>query len=192
MAIYTDDCFNMHSATALDIIKDSPYTFYLGGSRKMHQRLLDYLALGYSSLNELEPGTDYDFYCTWSAEIEEYLKSIGFKCTKGHGASYMDSEMVAILELDNVELVQVVLRKDAEFYRQIFDNIPVEFYYNYLWKSSPVFNGDRLFISSWFESAFKICRTFKSNNPDRIYVMPGEVGDWATPSGDITWNDNKV
>ena len=105
----------------------------------------------------VKDSTDYDFYVTHSEKLETYLLDIGFDYTYGHGTEYMDNEAISILERDNI---QIVMRKDAEFYKKIFDNINPDFYAVFLWKSSPHFNGNREFIGTWFDQTFMICREF--------------------------------
>jgi len=54
--------------------------------------------------------------------------------------------------------IQVVLRKNAEFYRNVFDNIDPDFYYHYLWKSSPVYNSETFSIHKIFNQLFLTAR----------------------------------
>lgn len=131
----------------LGALERLPYTFYLGGSRFMEakelqqpQDVLSYMTDGNVYVNT-GAETDYDFYATYSEELLLALIDHGFSHTVSSiGAflngydHYMDNEAVAIVERDNV---QVVLRKDALFYKRVFDSISVEFYAKYLWKSSP-------------------------------------------------------
>lgn len=132
---------------------------YLGGSRRMHElsgdsswdRLLaaptpppdqnfgpskeDILELMIIPITE---ATDYDFYATHTNELYTFLTEKGFEMSTIADADVdswydLDKEAVTILAMDNV---QIVLRKDAEFYRAVFDQIEPWFYKKYLWKSS--------------------------------------------------------
>ena len=67
----------------------------------------------------------------------------------------MDDEAITVVEMD---AVQVVLRKDALFYRRVFDNIPSEFFYRYLWKSSPL-QPDRAHIRLIMNTLFAVARS---------------------------------
>jgi hypothetical protein len=95
--------------------------------------------------------TDYDFYATHTDDIEEYLLDCGFDYSQAN-EYYLDTECVSILCKDNV---QVVLRHDAEFYRTVFENIDLEVYYNYWWKSSPT-KPNRQLIGPFFNMLFDI------------------------------------
>lgn len=164
---------NFDQQGPLGILQRSSHKFYLGGSRAMEIRELQIAAnrtqgLGLNGLDILlkmsqpcvvtTPETDYDFYATYSLDLLAELTSNGFDHTvssiggflNGHN-DYMDNEAVAILEKDNV---QVVLRKDALFYKRVFDSIPVEFYAKYLWKSSPHCAVDPTQIQPIFNALF--------------------------------------
>lgn len=138
------------------------FTFYLGGSRRMEQR---YEALYHSTILCAKPleftiktteDTDYDFYATYSPEIESLLLNEGFDYSVAN-EYYLDSECVSILVKDNV---QVVLRNNAQFYSQVFENIDLEFYHDHLWKSSPS-RPDRSKIGPIFNMLFNIAHATK-------------------------------
>lgn len=151
--------------TALQLLEQSPdFTFYLGGSRRMAQKydsvISDMALMPESKYRQRVPtnycikvsaDTDYDFYTTYSSGVEAYLLNHGFDFSKSN-EYYLDSECHMILCKDNV---QVVLRRDAEFYRTVFENIDLQFYYNTLWKSSPA-NPDRSQIGNIFNMLFNI------------------------------------
>ena len=138
---------------------------YLGGSRRMNQRChetqpyVEGQEIIYIDVNER---TDWDYYATYQTDVERWLiTSCGWQPTlttqmKGQGHNYQDSECVCILEKDNH---QIVLRKNAEFYRDVFESIPIWFYYKYLWKSSPaggIFGIDCSEIQPIFETLFML------------------------------------
>ena len=152
---------------AMEIIEIIPYfccPVYLGGSRRMNQLTTDKDALlvgakvaDFIPIGEL---TDYDYYMTHTPLVEEYLLSKGFINTAGYKkagavqteAYPLDTECVSILSLGQV---QICLRKDAEFYRAVFDNIDPVIYRQYLWKSSPN-HVNRTFITPFFNMMFAI------------------------------------
>ena len=135
---------NTRKGTTLDLILNSDYEFYLGGSRWMND--VD------PELVPINKDTDYDFYVTYTSKIESWLYQNGFNETKSH-SGYYDDEAVNILEKDNV---QVVLRKDAELYRMCFETIDPEFYANYLWKKSN--NCNVGLIQPFFNQLFTLAR----------------------------------
>jgi len=125
--------------TILDVLFDLDEPFFLCGSRRMAQRqveektLEDHLNLKERSIL-ISSDTDFDFYATHSKDLEAYLVSKGM--TSATLDDYLDDEAVAVLSKDNV---QVVLRKNAIFYHDVFENISTEFFFRYIWKSSPDF-----------------------------------------------------
>ncbi len=100
--------------------------------------------------------TDYDFYATYTPEVESYLLNSGFEYSPAN-EYYLDSECTCILGKENV---QVVLRTDAEFYKTVFENIDLEVYYYYLWKSSPE-KPNRALIGPFFNMLFDIAHATK-------------------------------
>lgn len=95
--------------------------------------------------------TDYDLYATHSTGLEAFLVSVGFEVSPVN-EYYLDTEAIVVYKKDNV---QVVLRKDAEFYKTVFENIDLEVYYSYLWKSSPA-KPSRALIGPFFNMLFDI------------------------------------
>lgn len=154
----------MEREDALSSLQNSQYTFYLGGSRRMAQREAEYLDFDeYIEADRINitKDTDYDFYATFTEDLLEYLLAQGFSHTVSSIGSYlngyshyMDTEAIAIVEKDNV---QVVLRVDALFYRYVFEGIPVDFYSKYLWKSSPHIK-DVTAIQPIFNAMFAVAR----------------------------------
>lgn len=114
-------------------LMQSPYKFYLGGSRRMAQ-------LHPTEVRIIrEDHTDYDLYVTYDPQVENWLlsKPNDFLITHSAAGGYpLDNEAVKILVHEDCAC-QIVMRKDAEFYRKVFEAIPVKFYKSHLWKSSP-------------------------------------------------------
>ena len=154
----------------LQLLQLSPILFYLGGSRGMEimeTRSItdfDHLMRNGGYLIVTTPDTDYDFFTTFSQETLDFLLNNGFVHTVSsiggfvNGYSYyMDDEAIAIVEKGNV---QVVLRKDAVFYKRVFESITPEFYAKYLWKSSP-YGVNREQIKPIFNALFAAARSQK-------------------------------
>lgn len=180
--------------TPLEVIEEAKQfaPIYLGGSRRMHQLSGDeerlrvssshtdnqrvYRALGVRTSDDIlvpqdieipiTDATDYDFYATYSNQLEAFLVNHEFQVTnfvKGleeNKGYVMDNEAVTILERNNV---QIVLRKDAEFYRLVFDNIEPWFYKHYLWKSSGTNTVIRSDIQPIFNMLFAIAHAARGD-----------------------------
>jgi hypothetical protein len=158
---------------ALSILETSKFDFYLGGSRRMAQRQLEQMSAPEGPLDdladigcpliELKPTTDYDFYCTYNTDVERFLIDHNFTDTvasigaKHANPNYLDTEAIRILERDGV---QIVLRDNALFYRQVFESISISFYYDNLWKSSPG-GVDEAKIQPIFNALFAVAHAFK-------------------------------
>jgi acetolactate synthase regulatory subunit len=111
-------------------IRNRGFAVYLGGSRRMAEL--------HPADVQITVATDHDYYATYSESLFEYLdKSQDWELSIDpvYAPYPCDDEVVKImvhLDLD----IQFVLRKDAEFYRSVFEAIPPDFYTTYLWKSS--------------------------------------------------------
>lgn len=158
-----------NNSSALDVLKQSAFKFYLGGSRRMAQRFEAEYGLDTDDFTKwlenhkdvdfvirVTEDTDYDFYATYSTGVESYLFDNGFTLSEAN-EYYLDSECMVIYKRDNV---QVVLRRDAEFYQTVFENIDLKVYYHFLWKSSPV-KPNRELIGPFFNMLFKIAHATK-------------------------------
>lgn len=129
---------------------------YLGGSRRMWERCHKTQLLENPNLLryiEVTGDTDYDFYATYSEDVLKLLLERGWANT-ATSSEYYDSEAVEILQKDNF---QIVLRNDAEFYKKVFDNIPIWYYHDYLWKRNPAV--DRKMIQPILEMLFALHRS---------------------------------
>ena len=154
-----------HAHVDIEELKQK-FDIFLGGSRYMAQRAVmetvePRVDISYSSIH-LSADSDWDYYATHSPQLENEFLSRGWihtmstTNTKDTGESYLDSEAVSILEKDKH---QIVLRKDANFYKEVFDSIPVWFYHCYLWKSSPhggILGIERDKIQPIFEMLFSM------------------------------------
>ncbi len=153
------------------ITKHRVDSLYLGGSRRMAQKYPSKTAHAIT----VTEATDWDFYATYTNDLEQLLLSLGWRPT-GHAVKVISAkEQVAIatmatpaalfaLDAINTKAVtnakaqeaddgytfdsevvtiyctgkcQIVLRKDAKFYHRVFESISQQFFYTYLWKSSP-------------------------------------------------------
>lgn len=128
-------------AEILRELLDSKFEFFLGGSRAMFKRGADI---------PIFENTDYDFYATYSAGIEKFLMSLNFSAPV-YKQDYLDTEVVSIYKSAQID---VVLRKDAKFYKSVFDNIKTDMYVKHLWKRNP--QCDRSKITPLFNELFKI------------------------------------
>lgn len=167
IVIEIDKCLNKEiTPTTKDIVKalnESHFAFYLGGSRSMAKRAIqdDFCEV---EIN-ISPSTDFDFYVTDCPQVDSFLLSLGFKVKTYPGdKSYTDDEAISIYEIETTPKVQVVSRKDAEFYKKVFDNISLKFYYNHLWKSAPHFKIkheiEYLKIKDTMNQLFAMARAF--------------------------------
>lgn len=113
------------------VLECQDHKFYLGGSRRMAER--DPKVIKINAL-----GTDYDFYITYTKEVYEFLTGIGFRVSAS-SYKYLDDNAELVMYYSNgpFENIQVVLRKDAEVYHRMFENISPEFYRDNIWKSGP-------------------------------------------------------
>lgn len=112
-----------------------PTDFYLGGSRRMaqlqQQKDPQFITCPQIVIDAV--ATDYDFYTTMNDNTVATLQNNGFDIS-ATSSDYFDDEAELILFNNNI---QVVMRKDANFYRNVFERIEPWFFYQYLWKSSP-------------------------------------------------------
>lgn len=108
---------------------DLGFDYYLGGSREMAKRNKELITITET--------TDWDFYATWSVERENILLKKGFTLNES-AMDCRDSETVDIYEgtFEGKE-IDFILRVNAEFYSKVWKSIFPEFYYTFLWKSSP-------------------------------------------------------
>lgn len=134
--------------------------FYLGGSRRMHEKFDGVVTFSFSDEEPkqvpqrpaceltipITDATDYDFYVTYSEDLHNYLLDMDFEELEGF---YLDNSAVAVLYSGSV---QVVLRKDANTYHAMFEDLTADEYTTKVWKSSPTFTGDRLEIQTYINN----------------------------------------
>ena len=130
---------------------------FLGGSRRMDQRMSCEIDCSGPKdqtlpLTLINDDTDFDYYATFDMKAYEFLIRNGWTHT-GSDKGYYDSEAEEILEKEDH---QIVFRLDAEFYRKVFESIPVWFYVDYLWKRNPDVNRER--IQPILEMLFQVHR----------------------------------
>lgn len=132
-------------------IRNRGFVVYLGGSRRMAEL--------HPADVQVASSTDYDFYATYSESLFDYLdQSQDWEVsidpvTKPYPCDDEVVKIVVHLDLD----IQLVLRKDAEFYRSVFEAIPPEYYTTYLWKSSPSCTNPKA-ITPTFNALFAVAR----------------------------------
>lgn len=154
-----DQVFNITTATE-DIITlhNEGEKLYLGGSRRMAKRQSEELHATTSlapvaAMIRVTDETDWDYYATFTPKLQTKLIDMGWSQTDTN-PEYFDSECVEIFKKDNS---QIVLRCDAEFYKKVFENIPLWFYTNFMWKSSPNIQ-DPMMIQPMLEVLFLFAR----------------------------------
>lgn len=103
---------------------------YLGGSRRMAEKHGFTLPYGTA---------DWDYYATDTPAMRSYLELMGYVADTVN-EEYLDDSATCVMRRDSI---QVVLRHDAEHYRRMFEDIPLDDFQRLLWKSSPTFTGDR-------------------------------------------------
>lgn len=168
---------NFFQPGPIGFLEQQPEPFYLGGSRGMEALNRAVTPAGCRAILRAggdvviaAPTADYDFYVTYSEDLLNRLLAAGF----GHTVSsiggfingydyYMDDEAIAIVEKGPV---QVVLRKDAEFYKRVFESISPDFYAKYLWKSSE-YAVDTSQIKPIFNALFAAAHAMESFYADR-------------------------
>lgn len=134
----------------LGLLSSSSFDFYLGGSRFMHEKYPHQFPIGID--------TDWDFYCDDSPQLRNFLHDAGFIMSSD--SVYFDDECLAIFK--HRENIQVVIRRDAKFYRNVMVSINPDYYYNDLWKSSPTMSpATRLLIGARFNQLFAIAHSFE-------------------------------
>lgn len=84
-------------------------------------------------LISIDEYTDCDLYIDYTPEAYQYLVGFGFQKASTE-YEYLDDNAVCVMSCRDI---QVVMRKDAEAYRKMFESITPEFYHRYVWKSGP-------------------------------------------------------
>lgn len=138
------------------------FKFYLGGSRRMAERNFEEPLRGEEvECVSIKEYTDWDYYATWTKELSDALLKLDWSDSYPNAKSgeYIDTEAIQIFEKRNH---QIVLRKNAEFYNEVFESIPTWFYIKHLWKSGPN-RPTKEYIQKHIEMLFTLKR--KWSNP---------------------------
>lgn len=125
--------------------------FYQTGSRKMAEAAKELQSsINSGSTKHLMPAemsnvlalakvsessdADYDFVTQddRSVDVENLLEKKGF--VKARMEAYLGTDTKAVYVKGDV---QVIIKHDVRLYLQVFDNISVTYFANYLWKSAP-------------------------------------------------------
>lgn len=157
------------SEKLIEKLRQQGFTLYLGGSRRMAERFPTHVLV--------KGTTDYDYYATYTEALEKaILSNPDFEVTDdpSRGGYPCDTEVVKIVHHLDLSL-QIVLRKDAEFYRAVFESITAKFYTEHLWKSSPHYpNTDA--IMPIFDALFAAAHAMGSR-PAAAPAAPPKVCD---------------
>lgn len=139
----------------LNILRNLPGgKAHLGGSRRMLEKAQEQNIPFKLDLTV----ADWDYYATYTHDIHMYLKVNDFEVS-AKGDYDLDDEAAVIFKKGRVE---IVLRQDADFYRSVFENIPVQLYIDHLWKSNPV-PPDRKLIQPIFNMLFAVAHGVKGS-----------------------------
>lgn len=139
--------------------------YYLGGSRRMHQRNPD--------LIPINDNTDWDLYKQDSPEERSWLVAAGFILVIDMANPYCDNLLAGMYKHPDYPLIEVLLRIDANLYHTTFESIRVSYFRENLWKSHP----DRLNYSVGEKRNFKTKVRKYFNHAFQIYA-------WRNPSSD--------
>lgn len=110
---------------------------YFGGSRRFKEKAFIF---------DCHPPEDYTNVDDWdfsydfsSTKVEPRLLDLGFVRQEIglHNADMYSDVSFASLWKHPDHKIDVVGRNHFHTYRKLFDSIPADFYYNYLWKSAP-------------------------------------------------------
>lgn len=133
-------------------LKQCLTAFNLGGSRYfLHREMLD-----------IPSGTDWDFYTNDSPKNHKLLNDLGFEQTYSNQSNMYDGDdwLLGIYKHEEYN-IEVLIRINVEDYKKIMENIPFEFYRDYLWKSGPNY-PIRDQIQAIFNQMFRIYQLGKS------------------------------
>ena len=90
--------------------------------------------------------SDYDYIFPDLEGVEDYLKFLGFYRIPIEDSNYpWSAGIVAMYENDDYhkdpssekERVQVLIRKDFDAFVEMWENLDVNFWHDYIWKRSP-------------------------------------------------------
>ena len=110
---------------------------------------------------QITDATDYDFSAPYSEENHDTLISSGFAYWPPEQLGYKDDLTVGVyikeyphkFDIKNLKIfsdtpkVNVALRNDYYLFRQTWNSIDPQFYYNYLWKRSPNYDLEEMSLT---------------------------------------------
>ena len=99
-----------------------------------------YFAATNPSLINVEPHTDWDFFCGEDPQIEKELLDAGFylvQPAREHLDRYPYDDLALRIYQTTTREVQVIVRSDPELYDKVLLSIGALFYRDFLWKSGP-------------------------------------------------------
>lgn len=99
-----------------------------------------YFAATNPSLINVEPHTDWDFFCGEDSQIEKELIDAGFYLVQPATENlelYPYDDLALRIYQTLTKEVQVIVRSDAELYDRVLLSIDPLFYRDFLWKSGP-------------------------------------------------------
>lgn len=123
------------------------------------------MAAKYPDSIHVTDATDYDFYCSNCPEHIEILDECGFNKVHAPDRSYWDSQLLEMYKHSDFAL-EVLIRKDVNFYRRAFESISADDFIRYVWKSAPRNRGKEDFREG-------ICKYFN----DLFYSLKKELSD---------------
>lgn len=138
------DLLGSSATNVTNALEKSEFTFFVSGSRyffefKKIECAYDEEAVhNWKMIKNLDSTyvPDYDYSAEYSIEIEQFINSIGF--TQKFDTMYCDDNTVSVYELiDENGKFQVALKRDIKSFVEVFNAIPIWYYYHYLWKSNP-------------------------------------------------------
>lgn len=126
----------------INILKDKG--FMLCGSRYFAEKYPDYI--------KIKKDTDWDFFGKNTYANKEILQDLGFYKVSDV-TNYADDLAVSFWKHELYK-IDVILRRKCDTYKRFIENISPHEYCLYLWKSSPVFLGDKPTITKHFNRGF--------------------------------------
>lgn len=158
---------------------ESKFEFFLGGSRSMVKR---------GAKVTITKNTDYDFYANDSQEIRKFLSDLEFVANPGMNDYFDDDAVYIVKYIAEQTKIDVVLRKDAKFYREVFESISPEMYAKHLWKSNPECKREN--IQPLFNEMFRIAREKKLIETENLSFIQSKVTAAAAVTNEVNDEDD--
>lgn len=143
----------MTKVELIQLLSDSR-TYFLCGSRFFAQKFPNDIFV--------TEFTDWDFFAQYSDDGVKFLQENNFIMIldkSGEVGHYVGDDLLHSIWKNEMYNIQVILRTDAKTYKEVIDRISMEFYRDYLWKSSPTRYGspvNKADIQAIFNQLFKI------------------------------------